>query len=321
MPEPGRWDAVSAAAEQHVEIAKWLRTFSDPNLPRVPFKALDGVVGPLPPGFLVAVGGRAKAGKTSFMLGWADGAARAGVPFVFATTEMRAAHTKGAWAAARLGLWRGSNGKPWTQDERRTVLDEMGRLRVQHANTVAFRDMAGEGPTDLVRAVREAGEAGAKLFFYDYFQRLETGSAHKWDSLSRAIRQAKEVAKESGVVLVMAAQLHAGKDRDPVSKFLPPADGDWYGGQSIQQEADIALQLWRPLKRPLGRGALAQFKRGEIEAEDIAAHGTMGVRCSGHRYSDSANDAIRKLAISNGRITDLLADDMAPDDLEARYQL
>lgn len=317
MPD---FDPVKAAAEQRLEAEEYFQAIETPNLPRVPWSDLDFLVGPLLPGFLIAVGGRPKAGKTSFLLGWASGCADRGVPFHFVTTEMRAAQCKATWAATRLGLWRGL-GHRLADGERHQVKREMARLAVESGRSVVFRDMPSVTPAGLTHAVVEAADLGAKVFFFDYFQRLNTGANNKWEALSDAICQAKETAKSAQMVTAMAAQLHAGKDRDPISKFLVPTDGDWWGGPGPQQEADVALQLWRPLKPDLERGIFQRYRRGEVPAKELAAAHTMGIRCSGHRWIADSNDEIRRLHIQDGRIDCFARPSEVPDDVEDRYEL
>lgn len=315
------YDPMREAARQEVEAARYLRALEDPTLPRMPWPDLDAIVGPMLPGFLIAIGGRPKAGKTSILLNIASDCANQGTPFAFVTTEMRAAQCKAVWAATRLGKWQGL-GHRLADGVRFEVRQEMRRLTSECAESVMFRDMPQITPEALVKAVEEAHTHGAKVFFFDYFQRMKTVGASRWEQLEAAIVETKEVAKRAEMILMMAAQLHPGKDRDPVSKYLLPTDGDWRGGPGPQQESDVALQTWRPLAQGLERGALAKYRRGELKATDISAQNTMGVRCSGHRWIHESNDSTTRLHIHAGKVGNLVRDP-SPDleSFESRYDL
>ena len=69
-----------------------------------PWPALKAMVGNIMPGWLCVIGGRAKSGKTTLLLGLADYLLQMKIPFVYVGTETEPGVLKIKLAAQRLGL-------------------------------------------------------------------------------------------------------------------------------------------------------------------------------------------------------------------------
>lgn len=279
---------------------------------RFPWQALRELVGPLLPGHLVLVGGRPKAGKTTLLLNAAIHWLATGHRWVFVGTETEpeALRIKLAAIEANVSVGEAIRSCLPAADEARfqESMADLGTgkyagqyLLVGLDGVDAFGTHVGE-LTNLEEQCAAARGMGAGVVIFDYIQRMQTDPQNPWSSLTAVVRELKNIAKRQGVVLLAGAQLKAGGGL--LGEHEVPGNDSWYGGSVFQQEADVALQLWRPFRRGVSTEDKNAAKQGERPLLDLLQPNTMGVRVAAHRWLGESNNELRRLKIDADWITD-----------------
>jgi hypothetical protein len=259
---------------------------------------LDHIVGPLLPGWLVAVGGRGKAGKTTFLRECLTHWVQEGKKIVYVGTETEASVLRLAWAATRIGIPVEDALDPRAPaDVRKRLLADVAT----QTNTLAYHAIFGECRNatmgDLAYWVEYARVGKADALIFDHLHRLELGNGEQWQALGSAIRQIKNMAVQSRMVVVVGAQLTQGEGGSWLGEHEVPGNGSWAGSSNIQRECDVGLQLWRPFKP----GITGEEKRGAREdatkVNDLIQQNVMALRVSAHRYRGSAMNKTSKLYV------------------------
>lgn len=272
----------------------------------LPWPDIAALTDDLLPGWFVVVGGRAKAGKTTMLLSLLNAWAEQGVPLLYVGTEQPAFVNRILWAAMRCGIPADealAKHCAWVADHCvRTELDYLAAPKYARARVA-------DSPRGTVEEfgywAHYAADKGCRVMVYDHLHRLDTGDGdNAWMAFASAVRQIKDWASELGMLIVAGAQLKYGQNDPLLGAHEAPGDSSWYGGIRIQQEADVALQLWRPFVR----GTTLEQKR---EAKDngaiknIVQQNIMAVRCAAHRYKNSAMGEVRRLFVRDGKIESL----------------
>lgn len=270
----------------------------------LPWADLSGVVGPLLPGWLVVVGGRGKGGKTTFLHNLLSAWVEFGKRVLYVGTEQPAAIMRILWACQRTGRPVETTIDRYVRGETDPAVE--ADLREQKAEPLATQAIFGDAPNGTVDELRfwcaYAKETRRDVFIFDHLHRLNTGDGdNAWTAFGGAVRDIKNMARDHGLLVVTAAQLKAGATGYLLGDHEAPGNSSWYGGLRIQQEADLALQVWRPLRK----GVTEQEKR---EAKDDGAvkalvqQNVMAVRVAASRYRASANGEVRRLCVRDGRL-------------------
>ena len=263
--------------------------------------------GPMLPGELWTVLARPENGKTTFLLNVGARWLSRGTGFAYFGTEEMPETAFRRFAAIRCGLNPGHVvANDWHllgHDARDQVARELGRLR---AAPVYFAPDTRPTLGDVRRAALETVRHGLPILVLDHFHRMSVPeSANRTASLEETMRRIKQLATETGLVFLMAAQVH--RTGDPLQKFHPPTQDGGKGTAAIEEESNVMLGLYRPLKRGLERGDLERFRTGEIEEAVIAEKHTMAVRVLKHRRNGDLSGRTALLHCEGGLVGDRLA--------------
>ena len=281
---------------QHQAAFKRLSETHD-DAPTLAFPDLERVTGPMLDGQLWVVLARPENGKTTFLLNVGRRWLRDGIGFAYFGTEEAAdaatlrfaairvgrdpgAVVAGEWARASHPDERPDNGLWPAQIE---LAGELTRLRDEEP--VYFAPDTRPTLGDVRRVAYEAKRLGLSLLVLDHFHRMAVPESHNQTAtLAETVRQIKQLAVDTGLIIVMAAQ--AKRSDHPIGQYQPPPPDGGMGTSALEQEADVLLGLFRPLKR-LPQKELNQrikeFLAGDIERDEILMPHTMGVRVLKHR--------------------------------------
>ena len=196
---------------------------------------------------LVILAARPAMGKTALMLHFAKSAARAGVPVCIYSLEMSGVRLSDRLllSEADVDAYSFRSGRMNPEDWRRveTAGAEISRLPIY----------IDENPTVSMRYIKTAsrirasrGECG--MIMIDYLQLVDTTdksnrNRNREQEVAQASRQAKIIAKELNVPVVLLSQLSRGvegrSDKCPILSDLRESG-------AIEQDADIVAFVYRP---------------------------------------------------------------------------
>lgn len=206
---------------------------------------LDRILAGFQGGQLVILAGRPGSGKTSIMLSMVKAAARAGVPACVFSLEMtdvslgdrlllsEAEITAANYRAGRIG----EEG----YSELTKAQERLARLPIEidDSSGVSMQYIRG-----VVRMLVKKGQCG--VVFVDYLQLLDSTTDRKYNreqEVSQATRQAKLLAKEMNVPVVLLSQLNRDCEKRSDKK---PELADLRESGAIEQDADVVLLVYRP---------------------------------------------------------------------------
>ena len=273
---------------------------------RFPWTDLDRIVGPLLPGWLVAVGGRAKAGKTTMLMELLTAWTTLHKTVVYVGTETSVDLLRYVWGAVRCTVPIDTAIDPRCPAEvYERIMHDVEQVQTQPeiADFAIFADAKDATVSELERWARYGEKHAADAVIFDHFNRLAVGQGERWQGLSQAIRDIKKLAVEVNLTIVPGVQLTQGEGGSIVGEHDVPGNGSWAGAPGeIQREIDVGIQLWRPFKP----GTTEQQKRearGDMDkVAQIIQPGVMGVRLAAHRWGKQPNQFC-KLYVEQGQIS------------------
>lgn len=311
-PGPPRAEEFPTPREIHRQNAEAAAAFSfrlqtGPQL-RFPWAAIDRLVGtPLLPGWLVVIGGRAKAGKSTMMRALFQAWTELRRRVLYVGTEQGAHILSMLWAAARLQIPAAAVIDPRHPDHLR-VLGDVARAQAElaeHAIIVAEQDLTLRRFAYWCRFAEREECHGVLL---DHFHRMNGHTGDRWVNRSDDIRALKNMAEDKGIVLVAAAQLRHGEGGQLLGEYEVPGPGSWAETAGLRREADVALQLWRPFKPGLTAKQKAEARSNPALLSDIVQQNTMGVRVDAHRYNQAADGVgMARLRVEGGELVPYLS--------------
>jgi KaiC/GvpD/RAD55 family RecA-like ATPase len=272
---------------------------------RFPWSDLDRMVGPMLPGWLVVVGGRAKAGKTTVLMELLTAWTTLRKTCVYVGTETSVALLRYVWAAVRCNVPIETAIDPGCPVDifDRVMLDvEVTQSRPEVADFAIFADAAHATVSELELWAAYGKTHGADALIFDHFSRLEVGQGERWQGLGQAIRQIKKLAVEADMTLVVGAQLTQGEGGSILGEHEVPGNGSWAGSSEIQRECDIGVQLWRPFKPGITSKQKQEAKEDHTKVSELIQPGVMGVRLAAHRWGKAPNQFC-KLWVEGGQIS------------------
>jgi KaiC/GvpD/RAD55 family RecA-like ATPase len=272
---------------------------------RFPWTDLDKMVGPMLPGWLVVVGGRAKAGKTTMLMELLTAWVELRKTVVYVGTETEVALLKYIWAAVRCNVPVETAIDPACPADvyDRIMQDvEVTQARPEVSDFAIFADAREATVSELALWAGYGKMHGADATIFDHFSRLDVGQGERWQGLGQAIKQIKNLAKEAQQTLVVGAQLTQGGTGSILSEHEVPGNNSWAGSSEIQREADVGVQLWRPFKPGITEQQKRDAKDDHTKVGEIVQHGVMGVRLAAHRWGKAPNQFC-KLMVADGQIT------------------
>jgi hypothetical protein len=272
---------------------------------RFPWPDLDRMVGPLLPSWLVVVGGRAKAGKTTMLMELLTAWTEMRKTVVYVGTETEVALLRYVWAAIRCNVPVETAIDPACPAEAydRLMTDvEVTQTRPEVADFAIFADASEATVSELAFWASYGKIHGADATIFDHFSRLDVGKGERWQGLAAAIKDIKNLAKEAQQTLVVGAQLKQGEGGSILGEHEVPGNGSWAGSSEIQRECDVGVQLWRPFKPQITAKQKQEAKEDHTKVSELIQPGVMGVRLAAHRWGKAPNQFC-KLVVADGQIS------------------
>lgn len=287
-----------------VEYTRWSKLVAKGGHLGLPWGPVDALVGPLLPGWLVLVGARAKGGKSTFLRevfnSWVSDFKRR---ILFVGTEQNAGLLRALWACLRLRLPTEAALNP-EHPGHSAVLKDVNRGQAKdelYKRAIVVAEPAITLDT-FTRWARVAWREKCDVLMFDHFHRLEAEGVNAWRDRNSAIRQIKNVAAKSNMVVVVAAQLKNG-DGGPLGEFEVPGSQSWAETAGLRRECDVAIQLWRPFKPGVTREAKSAARDDVAKLGDIVQPNIMAVRCDAHRYHPAPVHQAARLYVNDGEIS------------------
>lgn len=259
---------------------------------------IDSIVGPLMPGMLVAVGGRGKQGKSTFLRNVFDAWVTDGESVLLVGTEQSEIEMRMLWACMELGIPPAAMNEREHQDRIVADIRERQQKLMQRARIVVppTLDLAS-----LTACVRWAKRRSYKAVIVDHFSRMEFGNGPRWQAAADMIRRIKRLAMWQEIAIIVGAQLTRAEG--PFGLYEQPDESSWAHTVELHREADISLVVWRPLIAQPSADDLRQARVDKGSRMNLVARDTMCVACVGHRYfQHPLHDTALKLRVERGVI-------------------
>lgn len=228
----------------------WRRVHSDKKEGLIPtgFEELDLAIDGLMPQELVLIGARPNEGKTATCGGIARRIAARGVGVLYFTLEMADADVATGWVASESRVKARK-----VRFDPPTELDRQERSRLREAfermnEMPIFLDSTASRTWADVASIsrRYMAEHGVRVVVVDYVQRLRPHEKRrsKQEEVSEAAEGLKQLALDTGLVVIAAAQL--SRPDPKVAKPRRPRMADLKESGVLEQEADKVILIHRP---------------------------------------------------------------------------
>lgn len=293
------------AARQADEAREYMAQVRSGRNLRFPWLDLDRVVGPLLPGWLVAVGGRGKAGKTTLLRELLTAWTELGKTVVYVGTETEASVLRLTWAAVRLGVPVRDALDPACPQALYERL--MADVRTQTTGPLAYRAIFGEARdatlSNLTYWIEYARIGKAHALIFDHLHRLEFGQGERWAQLGGAMRALKNMAVAARLTLVVGAQLKQGEGGSFLGEHEVPGNNSWAGSSEIQREIDVGVQVWRPFRTSVTAKEKREARDDAAKVRGLLQANTMALRVAAHRYRGEAMNECMKLCVDRDQLS------------------
>jgi replicative DNA helicase len=318
MTSPLRFRSSESSAEARKDAdaarTRAVNDLAETSLP-LPWgrKDLDSLTGGVKLGRFVVVGARPGNGKTTFLLNWLDQLYdhENAYTVVYVGTELSPSALYAKWAAFRLrydedtvmcNRWDklpdGAQDKVIEEVERLTSVESSDRIWLPECRNPTLTNLES-----LVTQARRFG-CGAHVMIFDHLHRMNPdGFRSEREALQAAAIKLQTMAEELDMAIVVASQLRRAEFDQMFDLYRPPALGSYKGASGIEENADIALGLYRPLKRMSPRQE-RDVRKGEQPITTFAIPNCMVVKCLKHRYRGAALDRMVYLSCENGVLGD-----------------
>ncbi len=312
MTEPLRLPTPLTLARAQVDeaISELHRDYTD--LPRMPWKNLDHLVGPPLPRDLWVIGARPANGKTTLALNLFDALVQSGTAtlYIGAGSEGPPKDLRRQWAALRLGLpVHAVMGNEWAalpsgaQDR---VAAELERQADEDRDYAHFASCERLTSSELVAALKGGRAAGCGYVILDHIHRLRfDAQTDLRRGLSEATRFLRDWAAKHETVVLVCAQLHrAPSVHGALRDLIPPVAADLKETGTLEEDAVVILLLHRVRKADVDQKACLAVARGERPIDDIVEPQTVAVRIGKHRRAGHIMDQTAFLRLDGaGRMT------------------
>lgn len=278
--------------------------------PLMGYPDLATATGPMLPGQLWTVLARPENGKTTLLMNlasrWVD--QEIGVAYFpteeepeAATLRFAAVRSGNAPAHVMAGEWERIGGA----QAQREVQRELDGLV---ARPIYFDGERRPTLGDIRRICRTAECMGLPIVMLDHFHRMAADDGpNQVATMTETVRQIKSVAVETERIVVMAAQVR--RTNDPLAQFLPPSADSGKNTGALEEESDVMLGLYRPLKRGVTQAQLTAFKQGELERDAVSRPHTMGVKVVKHRRNADLSGRSVFLHVERGMVWSAMPED------------
>jgi replicative DNA helicase len=146
-------------------------------------------------------------------------------------------------------------------------------------------------------------EYKAEIIMVDHFHRLDVGGGQNYRvAATEAVRQLKNLALETGVVMLMSAQFN--RSTDPMDILQVPDVSRFKETGALVEEASVALVLSRQLRRDVTPDELKAVRDKQREALTLAERDVMRVGCVAHRRRDLAQVRPIRLVVTDTFVKD-----------------
>lgn len=265
------------------------------------WRDVDRLVGGLIAGWSYAVGARVGNGKTSLLLNLLSRLRQDRVPTLYFGTEMAPEDLLKKWAAMECSLnelevFKGAIGEG-DRDRLKRKMSELMADGVVTFSTATRLDMARMGK-EITWAFDARTGTAPRVIVLDHLHRL----SQEREELDDLTKELKEIAQERRVAMLVACQLSREKDVGPLDLHSPPSLSRYKGSAAIEENADVALGLFRPLKRGTTPAQRRQMVQGQVPVSEHEEPNAMGVLCLKHRYNGSAMGRAAMLTVHGTRI-------------------
>lgn len=282
-----------------------------------PHPPVHALVGRIAPGRLVFVAANTGQGKTTFLLDHLDRWAMAGVVLDYLGTEQEPYELRTKWAALRCGVPAGVavNGEwdlhPEGEEWQMRMGPALGELETRFGRQVLFHPEKFVTLPLIERACADAYRRGAQLLVIDHVDRIDVGVHEaQYAATLQLIRRLKELARDCNLVLVAASQMNRkSREGDRLAAYRPPQLHHMQGGGMKEQEADVVLGLWRPIRQPNATESADEYakilraaREGAVPPSEFVEPDTMGVVVLKHRTWGNREGERCKLRVHRGRL-------------------
>lgn len=200
--------------------------------------SIDGITGGFQPGQLVVIGARPSMGKTSLAMGFVRQAAAAGKSVLVFSLEMSAEQVVhriladvGGVNLARISTHRLSQ-------------NDFTALTSAANATHKYQIWVGEDAGNIDPVCRQIkARSGLDMVVVDYLQLMEIRAESREQQIATLSRQMKRLARALSIPVVVLSQLNRQIEQRANKR---PQLSDLRESGAIEQDADIALLLWRP---------------------------------------------------------------------------
>jgi hypothetical protein len=272
---------------------------------RMPWPDIDKLVQAMLPGFLVAIGGRGKAGKTTLLrdcfTAWTD----IGKTIVYVGTETQASILRLAWAGVRCGVPVETAIDPQCPVPvmEKLLADVEKQTTGYLAQKAIFGDCKVATVAELGKWVRFAKKSNADALIFDHFGRMARSSGDKqWQQAGGDAKAIKNLAKDNELLIVMGAQLTQGEGGAWLGEHEIPGNASWAATSEIHREVDIGLQVWRPFKPGITAQQKREARDDYTKVQALVQQNTMGVRVAAHRWKGSSMNQFAKLHVEQDQL-------------------
>lgn len=289
------------------------------NVPRYPYTQLHAIAGGLAPGRVTIAAANSGIGKTTFALDLIDHlSVEAGHTVYVLGLEQRPKELRTKWACLRAGVPSAiAFERTWDEQPNGSALRDsvLWEFEAQKAeplvSRVHFSPVKTVNRVKLKEAAEEAHHIGAEILVVDHIDRLDHGDGtNAFHELRETMRLCTDMADEHALHVLLFSQLNRQASHgDRLARYQPPQLHHLFGGSSKEQEADVVLGLYRPLKFPPDKDAIAAVRSGQAEPQSVLEPNCTAVVVLKHRLRGEMEGRRAYLRYQHGRLSDMAEQD------------
>jgi replicative DNA helicase len=254
---------------------------------------LETVTGGAIDGELWTLGGRTGHGKTTVSLNVVAHLTAAGIPVLVFSQEVAASDWRLRLACLRCALPYQSVRQGWWNSLAAGAREEIeAELRCQRGDRALW--VFGESSVTPARAIavgkRYVRDHDVRLIVVDHLHRMRLKGRDRRTEIGEAARELKNLALESGAVVLLLAQL--ARPEDDLAALLPPSLLQLKEAGEIENESDKVLLVHRTL-RDMSRQALAEVRSGVRDVATIVDPNVMCIRVAKQRDGGPVDVTVR----------------------------
>ena len=303
-----------ASTRLDADPSAWLR-FSWPDL--------HEITGPLAPGGLTLVAARTGQGKTTFLLNVMNDFHDAKQRGLYMGLEQKPWELRTKWACLRLGIpQRIAIQNQWHEWPNGEALRRAARAELLDQGMTARRDLVWFDPVThvtaagIAKACQRAHRDQRRWVIVDHIDRVAHGKGRDpFAELSETIRLCKELAGEYSLHVILASQVNRlAVQGDALAPHFPPQAHTMRGAGTKEEEMDLGLGIWKPLKPGLTRKDLEPVRARLQDVATVLEPWTMGVVNMKDRADGSREGRQCRLSLRDGKLVDRSEEEARADE-------